>query len=155
LDVPLDGRVRPRCAWPHFFGETTDLWATFFGFHRATAAIALDFPWLSPEAPLDFHSLVHSFGARKARQFCMCPLGMTRMEKDLASSIPTSGDLVSIVEAFDRHPIGALLLCLLLAVVVLGIWAYRSGPGQVSRQGRVPATKRQRPAANQQGPLVK
>ena len=44
----------------------------------------------------------------------------------------TSSDLVSLVEAFDRHPFGALILCVLLLVVVLGIWVHRSGPPKLN-----------------------
>ena len=71
------------------------------------------------------------------------------MEKNLSSNLPTSNDLVSIVEAFDRHPMGALLLCLLMAVVVLGIWAYRGGAGQAKRTIRGVATRREKPVINQ------
>lgn len=59
----------------------------------------------------------------------------------MTNILPTSNDVIAIVEAFDRHPLGAAILCLLVLVIVLGIWAYRFGP---LRGSKPPAASRGR-----------
>ena len=53
-----------------------------------------------------------------------------RVEKRLNRQLPTPSDLSALVETFDRHPVGALLLCLLLLVVILGVWVFRHSPNR-------------------------
>lgn len=56
------------------------------------------------------------------------PIVWAELEYPMTPAIPATGDVVSLVEAFDKHPVGALLLCLLLLVIILGLWVYRSDP---------------------------
>lgn len=51
-----------------------------------------------------------------------------------SSSMPTVSDIVALLAALERYPVGALLLLLFLLVGVLGIWVYRVRPNRPVRK---------------------
>lgn len=60
----------------------------------------------------------------------------------MVNLLPSASDVINLVEAFDRHPLGAFLLCLLVIVVAAGIRAYRMPPPGDSSARRKRAASR-------------
>ena len=40
--------------------------------------------------------------------------------------LPPAGDLTALIVTLDGHPVGGLLLCLLVLAIAVGLWAYRA-----------------------------
>ena len=56
-------------------------------------------------------------------------------DPSLNTTYPSISDLVSLIEALQRYPLGGVLLLLLVLAIVLGIWAFRA-PRISSKRGR-------------------